>query len=224
MKTTIVGILTVSALLALVGCDDKKSAEPAPAVAKGTTKSETPKNETPKSDAKPDAAKPAPTGDQTTAKGTLELFVKAIQAGDFEKAQSLMDPNSAGWKQLDNVIVAMNTNKQLPDEAKAMVKSAFASGYIGATIENVKEEGDHASGAIKPKKGEALKLELNKLQNKWLVIAPESIMLGAPTVPAAPQSAGNPPAAAPGGAPTPAPAPTTPPPAPAPGTPAPTPH
>lgn len=189
--------LGVSALL--VGCEDKPTPPPA------ATETPAPAPEQPKATEAPKPADPAPAPEapkaegRASAEGTVKLFIDAMVKRDYTAALECLDPASEGFKNISEINTQMTTNTQIPPEAVELVKSFLSSGYVGMTTRDLVESGDRARVTFVPKEGEAVTCEMNKLDGKWFIIAPQNIVVSKPAAPA--------PAPAPGGEPAPAPTP-----------------
>lgn len=195
--------LTLGATGVLVGCEDKPAA-PTSTPSAPTTPTEQPKAETPAEAPKPvpepTPAPEAPKGEgRASVEGTVNMFIAAMQKRDYDAALECLDPASEGYKNINEINTQIKTNTAIPEEAKEIVKSFLSSGYAGITTRDLVESGDRARVTFVPKEGEAVTCEMNKLDGKWFIIAPQNIVVSKPAVP--------PPSPAP--APAPAPAPGT---------------
>lgn len=172
--TRLITALTAAVSFAMVGCEDKPSA-PAPAPSQPVS--------APAADPVPAAEAPAPVeapaaaaAPSASAAGTVELFIASMQKRDYDTALTCLDPSSEGFKQIGEVNNTIKTNDQIPPDAVELVKNFLSSGFVGMTHKDLMEEADRARVTLVPKDGESITVDMNRLDGKWLIIAPANIV------------------------------------------------
>jgi hypothetical protein len=147
-------------------------------------------------------ASTTPTGGGTTKattgpQATLDQFIEAMQLRDLDMAITLCD-ESLGKDQLtqlkaslDGVQARADTGDVQSRQALDLVQGTLFGPWDDATGQVTQEEGNFAQATITRGGGAApLPLQLNKINNQWMVVAPADLLRGG-TPPAIPR--GTPP-------------------------------
>lgn len=174
MNRLITALSAAALSFAMVGCEDKPTAPaPAPSQPESTpAPAPAPAAETPAP-----VEAPAPAAASTgSAGGTVELFIASMQKRDYDTALTCLDPSSEGFKQIGDVNNTIKTNDQIPPDAVELVKNFLSSGFVGMTHKDLMEEGDRARVTLVPKDGAPITVDMNRLDGKWLIIAPANIV------------------------------------------------
>lgn len=175
--------------LAMVGCPEKGNNSPTPAApAASTSTAPAAPASTPapapsgSNDNATPAAPSAAAKSQATIAGTLELFIEALEEGDFVAASTYVDSStdlhSELLKMADNIETGSAHNDPQRGNIGEWLRLAFAVTFAGADYEINSEEGSRARATLTlpNANNRQHQISLNQVQGEWFIVAGRELL------------------------------------------------